>query len=166
MITLLNCVLPRGRSKTAFLLVMTCYEIAINSVAEHLTALFYYWPVAARFLRGGLPPMPNHSPVYVIGSLLIAPLIESSIMIAMIEALRRMHFNLAIQIIASVSLICAMHSMSYSLWGFFVAPQFAIEVGTYLYWRRSSVWTGAQMMIALHFFYNVYATLYVISRSA
>ncbi len=145
---------------------MTCYKIVFNRIATDIMILGYYSKGLAGSLAAGLPPMRGITVMLFINGLLIGPVFESAIGIAVIEGLRRARCNVAVQVFASVSLMCVMHSIPYFLWGLLVAPLFLIDVGTYLYWRRLSFWTGVRMMIGVHALYNAYAILHTISYHA
>lgn len=165
-VKLLKHVLPRSRSKIAFLLVVTCYQIVFNRITTDIVGLGYYSKGLAGSLDAGLPPMRQINLMLFTGGLLIGPVFESAILIAAIEGLRKLHGNVAIQVFASVSLLCVMHSIPYFLWGLLVAPQFFIDAGTYFYWRRRSFWTGALMMIGVHALYNAFAVLHTMAYRA
>ena len=128
--------------------------------------LGYYSKWVGGSLAAGLPPMRGVNVMLFVNALLIDPVFESAIGIAVIEGLRRLRCHVALQVFASVALMCVMHSIPYFLWGLLVAPLFLIDVGTYLYWRRLSFWTGVRMMIGVHALYNTYAILHTISHHA
>ncbi len=140
--------LPRSRSKAVFIFTITCYTFTLSAIAGRLIRLF------------GASPTPNinyrTSTVLdtVVGPLVFAPVVESFIVIGLIELVRRLRFNVAIQIAISVSINCFLHSFSEPFWGLAVAPGFLIGAAAYIYWRRVSFWIGAQTIILLHFFYN------------
>jgi len=126
-----------------------------------LIRLLGLWPIITdpvthvrRLVRPGIDRSISTVVTTVIDPLLIAPIGESLILIGVIELLRRLKFNIAVQIIVSASLSCLLHSIQYPFWGVWVAPVFFIGAGAYIYWRRVSFWIGAEMTILLHFFSN------------
>jgi hypothetical protein len=151
--------LPRSRSKTVFVFVITCYTFTLQSLNWRLIRLFASWPKAmdpqTRALQLARPGVDDTIVHTVINKLVIAPVVESLIVIAVIELLRRLKFSVVVQIIISASLSCFFHSIQIPLWGLEVAPVFFIGAGAYVYWRRVSFWTGTQMIILLHCFHNV-----------
>ena len=150
--------LPRTRSKTVFVFVMTCYTYTLQSINWRLIRLFDLWPKtidpqtqALRLDRPGSDGTILHA---IISHLMIAPVAESLIVVAIIELFARLKFGIVVQILASASLSCFFHSIQYPLWGLEVAPVFLIGAGAYVYWRQVSFWTGTQMIILLHCFQN------------
>ncbi len=157
--------LPRSQSRPIFIFAMACYTFALQTTLGRVTGLFGLWPVTVDPVRHVLRSVrPGIDYSRMIDFLFIAPVIESFIVIGIIEGLHRLNFKITVQLIASVIVICLLHSIQYSFWGFLVAPAFLIYAGTYVYWRRTSFWVGAQMIIAVHFFSNVPAFLIVIKE--
>lgn len=155
--------LPRGSSKCAFLLVMLSYQIAFTSVSGDMIALLY----RAHFSLSGFEAraLPAGSPLYLlVRAVVLGPILESSLLIIVIEVLRRLWANRAIQIVVPAVLMSASHSLDYPLLGLLVVPGFFSDVITYVYWRRESLWSGATMMILLHMLYNASVVLYIVSR--
>jgi hypothetical protein len=88
----LSLFLPRSRSKVIFALVMACYCIALSSFISA-------WAYAVR-VKGpprGFYPRGDVSDVF--GSLLFAPVVESLILVAVFELVRRAHAPAAIQMV-------------------------------------------------------------------
>ena len=158
--------LPRSRSKTIFLVVMACYKVVFNRIITDVIGLGYYWRELGESLAAGLHPMRQISGMYFLTALLVAPVFESAFAIAIIEAVRKLHGRVIVQVIVSVSLVSAIHSIPYVFHGVAVVPLVLIDVATYLYWRRRSVWTGVWMMIGVHALYNAYAVLHTLSYRA
>jgi hypothetical protein len=158
--------LPRSRSKTAFLLVMTCYQIALIRLLTDMIILGRSWTERSDSLTAGLRPMRDVNVMYFVSALLAAPVLESGMAIAIIEALRRLRCNVIFQVLVPVSVMCLVHSIPYFLSGLLMAPLFLINVVTYLYWRRLSFWAGVSMMVGVHALYNVCAVLHTLAFHA
>jgi hypothetical protein len=148
--------LPRSRSKAIFIFAMTCYSLTLTDIDARLIRLWGLWPVKVDPITHVLRPVrPGIDDSKIIDLLLISPVIESLIVIGVIELLRRLKFNIPTQIITSVSLVCLLHGIGSPFFAFLVAPAFFIMAGAYIYWRRISFWSGAQVIILVHFFGNV-----------
>jgi hypothetical protein len=157
--------LPRGQSKAVFIFATLCYSFTVTDIEARLIRVFGLWPVRVDPVRHVLRPVrPGVDNSNIIDLLLISPVIESFIMIGIIELLRRLKFNIVIQVMTSVSLLCLLHGMLYPFYAFLVAPTFLIYAGTYVYWRRISFWVGAEMIILLHFFSNAMPFLSVVAE--
>lgn len=156
--------LPRSRSKGTFLVTMVCYAFTLYTIEYGLMKLLGLWPAAYHVILPRMPWLPENIGFSVITALSIDPIVESVILISVIESLRKLRCSVALQVVIPLLLICVLHSMEYALWGLLVAPLFLIDIGTYLYWRRTSPWIGAQMMVILHIAYNAIGTLRVIGN--
>ena len=158
--------LPRSQSKAVFLFVMTCYSLTITAVEARVIRLLGLWPEISDPVTHvhRLVQLHMEDNRLVIVALLGAPIVESFVFIGIIELLRRLRLNTAVQVIVPVSLFCFLHSIPYHFYGFWVAPFFLISAGAYVYWRRVSFWIGAEMIILLHFFSNAMAFLSVVAE--
>jgi hypothetical protein len=154
----LEWLLPRNPSKSVFLFVMACYALTLGRLALLLIQL------SRRFLTAG-PFRPLQRPFsteplggQLLDLWLLAPVIESLILIAILELCRRLKLAVAIQVVVSAAVVCVMHtSLEYPFWGLIVAPGFLADAATYLFWRRTSVRVGMMMTILLHSCCNTFA---------
>jgi hypothetical protein len=147
--------LPRSQSGAVFTFTMVCYSFTFSEITARLIRLSGFWPSRVDPVKHVLRPVrPGIDNSSIIDLLLVSPVIESFIVIGIIELLRRLKFNIAVQILVSVSLICLLHSIEYPVWGLLVAPAFFVDASAYLYWRRTSFWVGAQVIVILHFLSN------------
>ena len=151
--------LPRGEQKLLFVFVMTCYVFMLQTLMARSIRLLGLWPEITdpvthvqRFLQ---PEESGNRIVHLICLLITSPIDEPLTLIIVIEIVRRLKLSVTIQIIVSASIVCLLYSTQYWFWGLVVAPAFLIHAGTYLYWRRTSIWTGVYMTVALHFFINI-----------
>jgi len=146
--------LPRSSSNAVFIFTMTCYTFTLEYLGQRLIRLFV------------LPPtfrVDHHTTTPII-PLFIAPVFESFIVIGLIELVRRLRFNVVVQIAVAVSISCFLESPRPSFWGLFKAPVFLIGAGAYVYWRSVGFWIAARTIILLHFFYNSLVFVGVISE--
>ncbi|HKP04417.1 MAG TPA: hypothetical protein VJU77_13775 [Chthoniobacterales bacterium] len=146
---------PRSESRFVFLFAMYCYAVALGGIASQLIALGGLWEIrvdpqndVAHYVRPGFDGRP------LLEVLLLAPVIESLIMIGIIELVRRFGFKVCIQVAASVGVSCLMHGRLYWFSAIAVAPGLFIIAATYAYCRHISFWTGLWMIILLHFALN------------
>lgn len=157
--------LPRGRSKGYFVFAILCYEITLSAFEQGIINVLRLWPTAFKVIQPGLPRIPTREQtLYLAAAVLLGPIGESMIIIAVIEIFRRLRFGVVFQIVASLSLICILHSTEYAFFGLLAAPFFLADIGTYLYWRRESFWAGTWMMIILHSAYNAIIALRVVGQ--
>ena len=148
-----------------FVFVTTCYAYTLQSIISRVLGLLGVWPRVIDPVRHVLRPI---RPAFDAGAsatnlLLIAPIVESLVVIAIVELLRRLGFRASVQITVSVFVSCLLHSIQHLFWGFVVIPTFLLGVIGYIYWRRISFWSGLQVIIALHFCINAIAFLTVLT---
>lgn len=146
--------LPRSDSRFVFVLVMTCYSATVTEIAARVIAFFGFWTVKVDNFQHTRPVRPGVDETNLIDLLFIAPILESLIIIAIIELLRRLKVSVAIQLVTAVLAISLLHGLQYPFVAFLVAPAFLIQAATYLYWRRRSFWIAAQTIVLLHFLCN------------
>ena len=146
--------LPRSSSNAVFIFTMTCYTFTLEYLGGRLGKLFVFTP---RFGVGHLASTP-------IVPLLISPVFDSFIVIGLIELVRWLRFNVAVQIAVAVSISCFLESPRQPFWGLLMAPVFLIGAGAYIYWRPVAFWIAARTIILLHFFYNAIVFIGVISE--
>ena len=151
--------IPRTRSKVVFALVMSSYCVT-------LSALIGAWartaniknPPPAFYLRGDATD--------VIESLLVAPLIESLILIGVFELVRRAHAPAAVQVFAAALFVSETHVWPWWPHAVIVLPAFCIDAAAYAYWRRRASWKIAfSVLVSIHALSNVIPTLSAIGRA-
>lgn len=81
-------------------------------------------------------------------------MVDSFVVIGLIEVLRRLRFNVAVQIAVAFSISCFLEFPRRPFSGLLVAPVFLIGAGAYIYWRPVAFWIAARTIILVHFFYN------------
>ena len=157
--------LPKSRSKAIFIFAASCYTFTITTLEIRLIKIFGLWPKMVDPVRHVLRDVrlgEGHNQWYTVWTaLLLAPVLESLLVVGFIELLRRTKFSIAAQIVGPTLLICGLHSAIHTVWGFVVAPLFFIGAASYVYWRPVSFWVGMQMIVLVHFFWN--ASQYLIS---
>ena len=154
----LSLFLPRSRSKVVFALVMACYCIALSAfISAWAYAVHVKGPPRGFYLRGDAAD--------VFGSLLFAPVVESLILIAVFELVRRAHAPAAIQIGMAAFFISVGHAWPWWPHAVIVLPSFCIQAASYHYWRRVSWKDGFWVLVSIHALNNVIPTLSAVSRA-
>src|SRR5579884_3586192 len=88
--------LPRSSSNAVFIFTMTCYTFTIEYLNGRLSRLFGFWRTSHVKHLSSTPMVP----------LLISPVVDSLVVIGLIELARRLKFNIAIQIAVAVLVSC------------------------------------------------------------
>ena len=159
---ILNSFVPRTESKLVFVLVMACYSWTTASVIGTTARAFH---VARPPL--GLFANENGEPTaHVVDLLFLAPLIESLILLLLIELFRRLRFPRWLQVVLPALIIGILHSPRWWPRGFIVAPGFAIEACAYLYWRPASRKIAYGVVVAIHALHNFIPAISVIAYDA
>jgi hypothetical protein len=157
--------LPDSRSKIIFFVAVTCYSFALSTLTGRLVRLCGLWPKTVDPIRHVVRNVrlgAEHSPAWT--ALILAPVLESLLIMGLIGLLRRAKFSSTLQIVGSTGLVCSLHSAMHLVWGFLVLPFFFIGAASYVYWRQTSFWTGTLALIWVHFFWNANAFLTSLSQ--
>jgi len=146
---------------------MSCYSYTLQNVVGQLLKLVGLWPMAThvttnthRLLRPGI----DDNSSLIVNPLIVGPVTESLLVIAIIELLRRFKFGGPVQVIVPTVLLACLHSTRYLFWGFWVAPVFLIGAVAYVRWRDVSFWTAAEMIILLHVIANFIPLIGVVAE--
>jgi hypothetical protein len=159
---ILNTFVPRTESKLVFILVMACYSVTTASVIGAIVRAFHVAPPPI-----GLFANEHGEPTaHVVDLLFLAPLLESLILLGLIELFRRLHLPAWLQVLLPALLIGILHSPRWWPRGFIVTPGFAIEACAYLYWRPASRKIAYGVVAAIHALHNSIPALAVIAYAA
>ena len=141
---------PRGDSKVVFVVAMACYAVAANTLLRTI------------FWAAGAPPAPvgtltarGYPALEIISGLLLAPVIESLVLIGMIELMRRLRLPPSLQVAVSAIVFALLHWLSQGPMGLAGAPDWAIMAIAYLVWRRVSWRVGFVVVASIHALLNV-----------
>jgi len=157
---------PRSESRGTYVFTVTCYVIAIELLGGRIAAALGLWrvrsaPAAVENARHMVAvPLWRQA----VMDLLISPIIESLVIIAIIEIARRLKVGALTGIVAATLLFGALHCATIPIWGLIVVPAFFIEAVSYNYWRRVSFWAGLQTIVLIHAFSNLAPFLYAFER--
>ena len=114
--------LPKSDSKIVFILVMVCFSFTLASFFHAIVHAFRLpTPPVGLFGTRGKPFM------RISDLLLLSPVFESLLLVAVIELLRWVHCPVWAQICGAAIGLALEHSTSWSPWGFIVLPAFAID---------------------------------------
>lgn len=152
--------LPRSASPIVFVFAVTCYDYALTALFAAIVRLFHFPPRRLSFWETHGDPT-----AHIIEALVFAPLIETGILVAVIELLGWMRVpTLALAFIAG-GLVAWPHSYAWH-WGpyaFVVLPSFIIQAAAYLYWRQVSRKSGFAVVASIHALANLLPALYTIA---
>jgi hypothetical protein len=152
--------LPRSASPIVFVLVVTCYDYALTGLFAAIVRLCHFPPRPLSFWESHGDPT-----AHVIEGLVFAPLIETCILVVVIELLRLLRLPTVAQSLLAGALVALPHSFAWH-WGpyaFVVMPSFVIQAGAYLYWRKVSRKSGFVVVASLHALANLLPALYTIA---
>jgi hypothetical protein len=144
--------LPRSRSPIVFALVMGSYSITLNSFLGA-------WARVAHLRRPTPPFYLRGDPADIISLLVIAPLVESLLLVGVFELVRRCHAPQTVQVFTAALFISALHIRPWWPHAIIVLPSFCIQAAAYLYWRRISWKTAFCVLIAIHALDNLFPAL-------
>jgi len=148
----LRSFLPRTQSPIVFALVTACYSIT-------LTSFIGAWARVAHLRRPAPPFYLRGDPADVISLLVIAPLIESLVLVGVVELVRRFHAPQTVQVFTAALFISGLHVRPWWPHAVIVLPSFCIQGASYLYWRRISWKTAFCVLAAIHALDNVLPAL-------
>jgi hypothetical protein len=144
---------------------MACYDIALSTVTARLLRVFGWWPMTTGGPTVASRPVDLGVASNTLLDFLWTPFVESALLIGLIELIRYLKGGVFVQVGVSTLFICALHSLQQpTIWGLAVLPGFFINTSAFVYWRKVSFWTAAQVMVILHFFSNTLPILAVTAR--
>jgi len=148
----LSSFIPRTRSKVVFALVMACYSVALG---HFVSAWAYVAHVRSTprpfYLRGGS---------HIISLLIIAPLLESLVLVGVFELVRRARAPTVAQVFIAALFISETHVWPWWPHAIIVLPGFCIQAASYLYWRERASWKDAfWVLVSIHALSNVIPAL-------
>jgi hypothetical protein len=150
----LTSFIPRSRSKVVFALVMSCYCITLSSFVSTWRRTAHVQSPPAAFYLDYRDPVGN-----VISLLLLAPVIESLLLVGVFELVRRAHAPEVVQVLVAAMFISEAHVWPWWPHAVIVLPSFCIQAASYLYWRRSSWKTAFWVLVSIHALDNVIPAL-------
>lgn len=155
-----NPFLPRSRSASVFTLSLACYDWALTALFGALVRLFHFSPRPIEFWETHGAPV-----AIAIATLVFAPIVESAILIGIIELLGWIRMSVVVQVFVSALLVAGAHSVSWAWtpYAFVVFPSFVIQSGAYLYWRRHSRKQGFAVVAFIHALHNLIPMMYTVA---
>jgi hypothetical protein len=101
----------------------------------------------------------------VVGLLVFAPIVESLILVAVFELVRRAHAPDAVQVLTAALFVSELHAWPWWTHAVIVLPSFCIQSASYLYWRRTSWKTAFWVVALIHALNNSIAAVSAIGRA-
>jgi hypothetical protein len=159
----LEAFLPRSGSVFVFIPVVACYDFTVTALFAVMVGVLGFPPRPPSFWESH-----GDQAAHLIEALAFAPLLESGLLIAVIELLRLLRTPTVVQVFLAAIAIAA--PLSYT-WGwepyaFIVAPSFAIQAASYLYWRAVSWTRGFVVVASIHALHNLVPALALIAYAA
>jgi hypothetical protein len=154
----LTSFLPRTRSKIVFALAMSCYCVTLSYfIAAWARALHIRPPPPAFYLSGGMGD--------VVALLVVAPIIESLVLVAVFELVRRAHAPDAVQVVVAALFVSEAHVWPWWPHAVIVLPAFCIQAASYLHWRQTSWKTAFWVVASIHALNNSISAVSAIGRA-
>jgi hypothetical protein len=157
---MLDAFLPRSGSAFVFVLTMACYGWAITSLLGATVGVLHFSPRPPNFWESHGDPV-----AHVIEALLFAPLLESCILIGAVELLRWLRSPGWLQVLFATVVVAGPHSFEWAPYAFVVAPGFAIQAASYLYWRALSRLHGFVVVVCIHALYNLIPAMSTVAHA-
>jgi hypothetical protein len=156
----LEAFLPRSGSVFVFIPVVACYSFAITALFAVIVGVLHFPPRPPSFWEAH-----GDSAAHVIEALAFAPLVESCLLVAVIELLHWLRTPTVIQVLVAAITVAAPHSYTWGWepYAFIVAPGFAIQAASYIYWRAISRTRGFAVVASIHALHNLIPTLATIA---
>jgi hypothetical protein len=138
---------------------MACYTWMLHSLLQTAWSITHILPPPPALFS--LHDKPTGS--YVSGVILFGPLLESLILVGVIELLRWVRSPVWSQIVAAALVLGFLHSTAWRAWGFIVAADFGIQAFSYLYWRAAGFRTAFTVVFSIHALHNLVPALSAIA---
>jgi hypothetical protein len=147
---------PRSRSKIVFVVAMASYALTMAGLLYTIARAFgAQRPPLGVMLRHGYPALE------VMSLVVIAPIVESLLLIGIIELLRWLRFPIWLQMSCSAGVSALLHTpLSHAL---VVAPSWFIMAAAYLIWRQESWKVGFVIIACIHALFNLNPAIQTIS---
>jgi hypothetical protein len=149
--------LPRSDSKLVFVVAVASYAFAAGSLIRAIaTAL------GAERTSVGVLAEHGYPAIQVLSLLLLSPVIESLLLIGLIELLRWLRLPDWAQVACSAAIVAALHAVRSSSLAFVVAPGWAVMAASYLIWRHVSWKVAFGIVTAIHALLNLFPAIEII----
>jgi hypothetical protein len=140
---------------------MVCFSFTLTSFSHAIVHAFQLpTPPAGLFGVHGRPLM------RISDMLVLSPIFESLLLVAVIELLRWAHSPIWLQISAAALVLAFDHSAAWHPWGFIIAPAFAVDAFSYLYWRPTSRKVAFGLTVFIHALHNLIGAIPVMVYAA
>jgi hypothetical protein len=158
--TRFDAFLPRSPSPFVFVLVIACYDYVLTALFGAIVRLSHFPPRPLSFWESHGDPA-----AHVIEGLLFAPLLETCILVGVIELLRWFRLPSVPNAFLAGALLAWPHSYAWhwAPYAFVVFPSFVLQAAAYLFWRSVSRKVGFSAVASIHALANLLPTLYMLA---
>jgi hypothetical protein len=151
--------IPRSESKLIFILAVACYSQVLSSLIVALASAFELPPPPVGYFTDGMPV------VRVISAVLLAPILESLLLVGAIELVKVFRAPVWVQVSVASLLIAFLHCFPWRARGLVVAPMFAIHAASYVYWRPTSRKGAFGIVACMHSLHNLIPAIYLVAHA-
>jgi hypothetical protein len=158
----LDIFLPRSASAFVFTLAVTCYDLAITLFCSVIVYILHLPPRPPSFWESHGDPA-----AHIIEALWFAPVLESCVLVGLVELQRLMKAPTVVQVFLSAVILAGPHSYTWGWepYAFIVAPSFAIQSASYIYWRAVSRTRGLIVVVSIHALHNLMPAMLIIEHA-
>ena len=156
----LETLMPLFNSKGVYIVVMACCADTLNNFVSKIVALFCLQPS----ITYDGPITKEAVGEAILDALFYGVIIETLVLVAIIEGARRLRLSSFWQLTLSVIVLSATHIPGFAARALIVAPAFVIFAYSYMDWRRKSWKIGFVICAAIHSAANVIPVLDFIRR--
>ena len=156
----LEAFLPRSGSVFVFIPVIACYDFAITALFAVMVYVLHFPPRPPSFWESHGDPA-----AHIIEALAFAPLLESCVLVGSVELLRWLRAPGWLQVLFAAVLVAGPHSFTWGWepYAFIVAPSFAIQAASYVYWRAVSRMRGFAVVVTIHALHNLIPAMWIVA---
>jgi hypothetical protein len=146
----LESFLPRGHSALIFAITMACYSWMVAGLIDAIVSLFHFGPPPLSTSNSQMPLA-----LGVLSDLLVAPLLESLILVGAIELLRWLKSPEWLQVFLAAAILAGPHFLGRPSHALVAMPAFTIQAASYLYWKSTSWKKAFAVLVCIHALHNL-----------
>jgi hypothetical protein len=143
----------RRTTRTKFALAMAVYSL-LGAFLIYLLLIYLAGIESSGSPRNRLQANNRSLVFFSISAVLIAPVLESALLIAIIAIVSRIFASQFMRIVLPTFLLCLLHSLAWAPWGLVVAPVFLLSSYGYLRWKPEGFFGAVFTTVLIHALYN------------